>query len=96
MRTVNTSGPDACPSGAAVPSGARVRTAFVRAADDPQLRQHPPTGGTMATEPALVVYLDLLSQPCRAVQILLSCTRTPHRVRTVALRRGQSRFRLHL
>uniref|UniRef100_A0A3Q4I644 glutathione transferase n=1 Tax=Neolamprologus brichardi TaxID=32507 RepID=A0A3Q4I644_NEOBR len=34
------------------------------------------------------VYLDLLSQPCRAVHILLTCTKIPHRVRTVALRKG--------
>lgn len=46
---------------------------------------------SMATEPPLEVYLDLLSQPCRAVYILLSCTRIPHRVRTVALRKGQPR-----
>lgn len=45
----------------------------------------------MATEPPLEVYLDLLSQPCRAVYILLSCARIPHRVRTVALRKGEHR-----
>uniref|UniRef100_H3CFN2 glutathione transferase n=1 Tax=Tetraodon nigroviridis TaxID=99883 RepID=H3CFN2_TETNG len=45
----------------------------------------------MATEPPLEVHLDLLSQPCRAVHILLACTRTPHRVRTVALRKGENR-----
>ncbi|XP_069001439.1 glutathione S-transferase theta-2 [Embiotoca jacksoni] len=37
------------------------------------------------------VYLDLLSQPCRAVHILLTCTGIPHRVRTVALRKGEHR-----
>lgn len=45
---------------------------------------------SMATEPPLEVYLDLLSQPCRAVHILLTCNRIPHRVRTVALRKGHS------
>lgn len=50
---------------------------------------------SMATEPPLAVYLDLLSQPCRAVHILLSCTRIPHRVRTVALRKGQHSQSLH-
>lgn len=47
---------------------------------------------SMATDPPLEVYLDLLSQPCRAVHILLTCTRIPHRVRTVALRKGQHSF----
>ncbi|XP_029365893.1 glutathione S-transferase theta-2 isoform X2 [Echeneis naucrates] len=37
------------------------------------------------------VYLDLLSQPCRAVQILLDCAKIPHRVRTVAIRKGENR-----
>ncbi|XP_040897558.1 glutathione S-transferase theta-2 [Toxotes jaculatrix] len=45
----------------------------------------------MATGRGLEVYLDLLSQPCRAVHILLNCTKIPHRVRTVALRRGEHR-----
>ncbi|XP_075209530.1 LOW QUALITY PROTEIN: glutathione S-transferase theta-1 [Parambassis ranga] len=44
-----------------------------------------------AADPPLEVHLDLMSQPCRAVLILLSCTRTPHRVRSVALRRGEHR-----
>ncbi|CAN9512817.1 unnamed protein product [Ophioblennius macclurei] len=39
----------------------------------------------------LQVYLDLLSQPCRAVHILLTCTGIPHTVRTVALRKGEHR-----
>uniref|UniRef100_A0AAT9K459 glutathione transferase n=1 Tax=Amphiprion clarkii TaxID=80970 RepID=A0AAT9K459_AMPCL len=39
----------------------------------------------------LEVYLDLLSQPCRAVSLLLGCTSIPHTVRTVALRRGEQR-----
>uniref|UniRef100_A0A3Q1G343 GST N-terminal domain-containing protein n=1 Tax=Acanthochromis polyacanthus TaxID=80966 RepID=A0A3Q1G343_9TELE len=37
----------------------------------------------------LEVYLDLLSQPCRAVSLLLGCTNIPHTVRSVALRRGE-------
>ncbi|XP_069581133.1 glutathione S-transferase theta-2 [Brachyistius frenatus] len=46
----------------------------------------------MAAAARLVeVYLDLLSQPCRAVHILLTCTGIPHRVRTVALRKGEHR-----
>ncbi|XP_062272910.1 glutathione S-transferase theta-1-like [Scomber scombrus] len=45
----------------------------------------------MATGRLVEVYLDLLSQPCRAVHILLNATRIPHRVRTVALRRGEHR-----
>lgn len=44
---------------------------------------------TMATGRLVEVYLDLLSQPCRAVHILLTCTKIPHRVRTVALRKGE-------
>ncbi|XP_029985677.1 glutathione S-transferase theta-2 isoform X1 [Sphaeramia orbicularis] len=45
----------------------------------------------MSAGRVLEVYLDLLSQPCRAVHILLNCTRIPHRVRTVALRKGEQR-----
>ncbi|XP_078141128.1 glutathione S-transferase theta-2 [Centroberyx gerrardi] len=45
----------------------------------------------MATGRLVEVYLDLLSQPCRAVQILLSCNRLPHTVRSVALRKGETR-----
>ncbi|XP_034395681.1 glutathione S-transferase theta-2 [Cyclopterus lumpus] len=45
----------------------------------------------MATRRSVEVYLDLLSQPCRAVHILLSCTGIPHTVRTVALRKGENR-----
>ncbi|XP_030579485.1 glutathione S-transferase theta-2 [Archocentrus centrarchus] len=45
----------------------------------------------MATGRLVEVYLDLLSQPCRAVHILLNCTKIPHRVRTVALRKGEHR-----
>ncbi|XP_035037735.2 glutathione S-transferase theta-2 [Hippoglossus stenolepis] len=37
------------------------------------------------------VYLDLLSQPCRALHIFLNCVRIPHRVQTVALRKGEHR-----
>lgn len=39
----------------------------------------------------LQVYLDLMSQPCRAIQILLDSTGIRHTVRTVALRRGENR-----
>ncbi|KAM4576799.1 glutathione S-transferase theta-2 [Odontesthes bonariensis] len=45
----------------------------------------------MATGRMVEAYLDLLSQPCRAVHILLTCTGIPHRVRTVALRKGEHR-----
>ncbi|XP_070760732.1 glutathione S-transferase theta-2 [Enoplosus armatus] len=45
----------------------------------------------MATRRLVEVYLDLLSQPCRAVHILLNCTKIPHTVRTVALRKGEQR-----
>lgn len=45
----------------------------------------------MAAKRAVEVYLDLLSQPCRAVQILLSCNKVPHTVRKVALRKGDNR-----
>ncbi|XP_037536742.1 glutathione S-transferase theta-2 [Nematolebias whitei] len=45
----------------------------------------------MATGRLVDVYLDLLSQPCRAVHILLTCTNIPHRVHTVALRKGENR-----
>lgn len=45
----------------------------------------------MATRRLVEVYLDLLSQPCRAVQILLSCTEIPHRVHTVALRKSENK-----
>ncbi|XP_026198097.1 glutathione S-transferase theta-2 isoform X2 [Anabas testudineus] len=45
----------------------------------------------MATGQPVEVYLDLLSQPCRAVHILLDCAGIPHKVRTVALRRGENR-----
>ena len=43
----------------------------------------------MATRRVVQVYLDLLSQPCRAVHILLNCNKIPHTVRTVALRKGE-------
>ncbi|AWP19537.1 putative glutathione S-transferase theta-1-like [Scophthalmus maximus] len=45
----------------------------------------------MATAGPVEVYLDLLSQPCRALHILLNCTDIPHKVHTVALRRGENR-----
>uniref|UniRef100_A0A8C9TSC9 Glutathione S-transferase theta 2 n=1 Tax=Scleropages formosus TaxID=113540 RepID=A0A8C9TSC9_SCLFO len=37
----------------------------------------------------LEVYLDLLSQPCRAVHIFLSHNKIPHKLRIVALRKGE-------
>nr|XP_057927940.1 glutathione S-transferase theta-2 [Doryrhamphus excisus] len=43
----------------------------------------------MATGRPVKVYLDLLSQPCRAVHILLNAAQIPHQVHTVALRRGE-------
>ncbi|XP_013888951.1 glutathione S-transferase theta-2 [Austrofundulus limnaeus] len=45
----------------------------------------------MAAGRLVEVYLDLLSQPCRAVLILLTCNKIPHRVHTVALRRGENK-----
>lgn len=45
---------------------------------------------TMATGRLVEVYLDLMSQPCRAVHILLNCAKIAHRVRTVALRKGET------
>ncbi|KAL2092275.1 hypothetical protein ACEWY4_012073 [Coilia grayii] len=44
----------------------------------------------MAGRKAVEVYLDLLSQPCRAVQIFLRCTEIPHKVNLVALRKGEN------
>lgn len=43
----------------------------------------------MASGRLLEVYLDLLSQPCRAVYLLLNACNIPHTVRTVALRKGE-------
>ncbi|XP_026858698.2 glutathione S-transferase theta-2 isoform X1 [Electrophorus electricus] len=43
----------------------------------------------MAGEKALKVYLDLMSQPCRAVLIFLKTNKIPHTVETVALRKAQ-------
>ncbi|MBN3304261.1 glutathione S-transferase theta-2 [Amia ocellicauda] len=45
----------------------------------------------MAARKALEVYLDLLSQPCRAVSIFLKHTQIPHTVRYVAIRKGENR-----
>uniref|UniRef100_A0A3Q4BYY5 glutathione transferase n=1 Tax=Mola mola TaxID=94237 RepID=A0A3Q4BYY5_MOLML len=45
----------------------------------------------MAAGRFVEVYLDLLSQPCRAVHILLDRTGIPQRVRSVALRKGEHR-----
>ncbi|XP_023684726.1 glutathione S-transferase theta-2 [Paramormyrops kingsleyae] len=45
----------------------------------------------MAAKKALEVYLDMLSQPCRAVHIFLNHNKIPHTVKTVALRKGENR-----
>ncbi|XP_053299276.1 glutathione S-transferase theta-2 [Pleuronectes platessa] len=45
----------------------------------------------MAAAGPVKVYLDLLSQPCRALHIFLNCVRIPHSVHTVALRKGEHR-----
>ncbi|KPP65684.1 Glutathione S-transferase theta-1-like [Scleropages formosus] len=45
----------------------------------------------MAETEVLEVYLDLLSQPCRAVHIFLSHNKIPHKLRIVALRKGELR-----
>ncbi|XP_070821009.1 glutathione S-transferase theta-2 [Chaetodon trifascialis] len=45
----------------------------------------------MAARQLVEVYLDLLSQPCRALHILLNCNKVPHTVRAVALRKGEHR-----
>ncbi|KAM9858339.1 glutathione S-transferase theta-2 [Aulostomus maculatus] len=45
----------------------------------------------MATGQQVDVYLDLLSQPCRAVLILLTRNNIPHRVHSIALRKGEQR-----
>ncbi|XP_047674958.1 glutathione S-transferase theta-2 [Tachysurus fulvidraco] len=39
----------------------------------------------------LQVFVDLMSQPCRALIIFLTVNKIPHTVRTVALRKGQNR-----
>ncbi|KAM9446897.1 glutathione S-transferase theta-2 isoform 2-T2 [Clarias gariepinus] len=39
----------------------------------------------------LEVFVDLLSQPCRALIIFLTVNKIPHTVHTVALRRGENR-----
>ncbi|XP_056602869.1 glutathione S-transferase theta-2 [Triplophysa dalaica] len=45
----------------------------------------------MAGRKAVKVYLDLLSQPCRAVHIFLKINKIPHAVEYVALRKGEQR-----
>ncbi|XP_054467268.1 glutathione S-transferase theta-2 [Anoplopoma fimbria] len=45
----------------------------------------------MAARRGPQLYLDLLSQPCRAVLLLLEATGTPHTVHSVALRTGENR-----
>ncbi|XP_020505433.1 glutathione S-transferase theta-2 [Labrus bergylta] len=45
----------------------------------------------MASRRLVEVYLDLMSQPCRAIHILLNCNKIPHTVRSVALRKGEQR-----
>ncbi|XP_061115876.1 glutathione S-transferase theta-2 [Conger conger] len=43
----------------------------------------------MAGRKALEIYVDLLSQPCRAVHIFLNHNKIPHKVKMVALRKGE-------
>ncbi|KAG7282400.1 hypothetical protein CRUP_029721 [Coryphaenoides rupestris] len=45
----------------------------------------------MAGRNCVAVYLDLLSQPCRAVHILLNYNKVPFTLRTVALRKGENK-----
>ncbi|XP_010875032.1 glutathione S-transferase theta-2 [Esox lucius] len=45
----------------------------------------------MAGGNVIEVYLDLLSQPCRAIHIFLNFNRIPHNVKTVAIRKGENR-----
>ncbi|KAL0979719.1 hypothetical protein UPYG_G00188680 [Umbra pygmaea] len=45
----------------------------------------------MAAVNNIEVYLDLLSQPCRAIHIFLNCNNIPHKVKTVAIRKGENR-----
>ncbi|KAG7480895.1 hypothetical protein MATL_G00061140 [Megalops atlanticus] len=45
----------------------------------------------MADKKGIEVYLDLLSQPCRAVYIFLHHNKIPHTVKTVALRKGENK-----
>ncbi|KAJ8286039.1 hypothetical protein GJAV_G00033870 [Gymnothorax javanicus] len=45
----------------------------------------------MAGRKVLEVYLDLLSQPCRAVHIFLNHNKIPHAVKLVALRKGENK-----
>ncbi|CAG6016137.1 unnamed protein product, partial [Menidia menidia] len=86
-------------AGPSEPSAAcRGRSGAGTAQDTGRLRSPDPlspaaTAGSARMEMAqpLEVYLDLMSQPCRAVHILLACTGIPHRVRTVALRKGEQR-----
>lgn len=47
------------------------------------------TDTNMAGRKALEVYLDLLSQPCRAVYLFLKHNKIPHTVNLVALRKGE-------
>uniref|UniRef100_A0A8C1MNJ4 glutathione transferase n=1 Tax=Cyprinus carpio TaxID=7962 RepID=A0A8C1MNJ4_CYPCA len=45
----------------------------------------------MAGRQAVKVYLDLLSQPCRALLIFLKHNKIPHTVELIALRKGQQK-----
>ncbi|XP_062310254.1 glutathione S-transferase theta-2 [Osmerus eperlanus] len=45
----------------------------------------------MAGRRGLDIYLDLLSQPCRAIHILVNVNKIPHTLKTVALRKGEQK-----
>lgn len=45
----------------------------------------------MASRRPLQIYVDLLSQPCRALHIFLNVNNIPHTLKTVALRKGENR-----
>jgi len=44
---------------------------------------------TMAGRQAVKAYLDLMSQPCRAVLIFMKNNKIPHTVEHIALRKGE-------
>lgn len=47
---------------------------------------------TMAGRQAVKAYLDLMSQPCRAVLIFLKNNKIPHTVEHIALRKGEQHY----